>query len=729
MLPLQILDDEPFDEIMEKARRGINKYYPGWTDYNQHDPGITLIELFSWLKEIQQYHLDQISESSRKKFLKMLGVRQRGIQPARSFVKVSHPGEDLVLAQGTRLQADHVHFETERREYLTGSRITGGYSRKKNGEQTYFDRLLTEGGKMYIALFGERPEAGDAFYIRLDAALPPGEEHHLYLETDQNYAVKRNPPDEDFIPLAQVEWSCYTASGWRTMEVLQDDTRQFILDGRIGFRFDETMAPMPGTGDYLLRVTLLACDYEVAPVLTGIHLTMIPVVQKETLSQYRDFLWSDGLSDGRGERMFTWDTELARWGVTEVFFGRTDGKATVYWEKIEDFRKEAGRQETRFYLREPQPQQELQTQLEPQLQPDGNGLPDRSSDRLLAESDTELLVRLVCFEEAFSLRRLPGAGDGFPRQRFDLEAEDIPEEDFRMMVREAGGFTEWEKREDFDRSGPESRHYVLDTRSGELLFGDCEQGLAPEGEILIVGFARCLGQDGNVKEGRINAFTRLHAATVVNPPAASGGANAESIDEAFLRLRRELRRTERAVTYEDYEELVRTTPGLMIQNCKAIPVSQNPRRDGSLDENTVTLVVQPFSAGEKRELNPSYAENIYRHLADRRLLGTQVRILSPAYVGVRLYAEILVKPYYPDARERIERAVELFFGGSPWAFGRAVLYSAIYGAIDTLDCVLGIRSLAVDAQGKGIRRGLNGDVILPQQGLAYLLEAEYVITS
>ena len=72
MLPLKILDNELFDEIVAQARKNINKYYPDWTDYNLHDPGITFIELFAWLKEIQQYHLDQIGTPNRKKFLKDL---------------------------------------------------------------------------------------------------------------------------------------------------------------------------------------------------------------------------------------------------------------------------------------------------------------------------------------------------------------------------------------------------------------------------------------------------------------------------------------------------------------------------------------------------------------------------------------------------------------------------------------------------------------------------------
>ncbi|MFA7468011.1 MAG: hypothetical protein WCY82_07070, partial [Desulfotomaculaceae bacterium] len=210
---------------------------------------------------------------------------------------------------------------------------------------------------------------------------------------------------------------------------------------------------------------------------------------------------------------------------------------------------------------------------------------------------------------------------------------------------------------------------------------------------------------------------------------AVGGAEGENIEDAFLRLRREMRRVERAVTYRDFENLVRATPGLMINNCQAIPVSKTLKRDGSMDENAVSIVVQPFALGEVRQLNTAYLENIQRQLGPRHLIGTRVNILSPEYIGVELFAEILTKPYYREAEERIKQAVADFFGGAVWEFGRPVQYSSIYGIIDTLDCVVGIQSLVIDAQGKGIMRSVSGDVMLPPNGMAYLKKAEYVINA
>ena len=45
MLPILSLDDERFEEIVEKPGKMIPNLSPDCTDYNYHDPGITIIEL------------------------------------------------------------------------------------------------------------------------------------------------------------------------------------------------------------------------------------------------------------------------------------------------------------------------------------------------------------------------------------------------------------------------------------------------------------------------------------------------------------------------------------------------------------------------------------------------------------------------------------------------------------------------------------------------------------
>jgi hypothetical protein len=71
------LDDVNFAQLVEEAIKRIPQYTSDWTDFNLHDPGITLIELLAWLVEMQIFHLDQITEKHYEKFLKLLGVERQ----------------------------------------------------------------------------------------------------------------------------------------------------------------------------------------------------------------------------------------------------------------------------------------------------------------------------------------------------------------------------------------------------------------------------------------------------------------------------------------------------------------------------------------------------------------------------------------------------------------------------------------------------------------------------
>ena len=48
-MPLQApqLDDRTFEDLLQTARLRIPRYTPEWTDFNDSDPGITLVQLFA----------------------------------------------------------------------------------------------------------------------------------------------------------------------------------------------------------------------------------------------------------------------------------------------------------------------------------------------------------------------------------------------------------------------------------------------------------------------------------------------------------------------------------------------------------------------------------------------------------------------------------------------------------------------------------------------------------
>lgn len=699
MLPIPVLDDEGFQEIWEQARSMIPRLAPEWTDFNQHDPGITFLELFAFLKESQQYHLDQIGPRNLQKYLKLLGMTRQHRTPARTGAVVS--GRRGTLPAGARLLAGEIPFETQRPVRLDRGRLTGGLIWDGRQWSGFSAGPEAAAGKVRLEIFGREPQPGGTWYLRLDGPRAEGEPLYLSVWVYQDWPVRRNPGEEGMMPLAQLAWEELGADGWKPLEVLVDETRGFLYSGTValgagspsGAGGEQTEEERIHLGDgFWIRVRLVSGAYDVPPVLVGVSDELIPVVQRETAAACTRLPVTGGEGTEQSLLSAAGDYELYRTGA--------DG----FWYRVEGVRRETGPEGAHFFLT-------------------GGGTEE---------------VLLLTWRKEFGRDRHLAVGDGFPNQSYSLAQRGQIYGSFQLLAAEPdrpGAWSLWERVEDFDASSPEDRHYILDEEAGTVTFGDCIHGLAPEGEILVAGQAVTLGPGGNVKAGRIRAVHPEDLAlcglsgeelSVWNPDDGAGGQEREKLEDGFVRCRKLLRRTDRAVTYEDYERLVRQTPGLMISNCKAVPVTRLPRQDGSLEENCVTVVVEPYSLRQERTLSPAYRQNILGYLEERRMLGTKVSLLAPEYVGITIYAEILSQPHYVDAKARIQAAVAAFFRRG-WEFGAPVRYSELYGIIDTLDCVQGIESLTIDAQGKGITRGTNGDVILPHNGLAVLKSASYLV--
>src|SRR5579872_1172330 len=81
-LPNINLDDRKFEDLYQELVRRIPTYTPEWTDYNDSDPGVTLMQLFSWLAEIIIYRLNKVPEKNYVKFLELVGLQLTEPSPA-----------------------------------------------------------------------------------------------------------------------------------------------------------------------------------------------------------------------------------------------------------------------------------------------------------------------------------------------------------------------------------------------------------------------------------------------------------------------------------------------------------------------------------------------------------------------------------------------------------------------------------------------------------------------
>jgi hypothetical protein len=132
VLPSPNLDDRTFEQIRDEAIRLIPQYCPEWTNFNPSDPGVTLLELFSWMTEMVLYRLNRVPEKVYLALLDMIGVRLRPPQPARTFVTfhlVEGCTSGTWVQRGTQVatepneDGDAIVFSTEEDLYAVPNKV------------------------------------------------------------------------------------------------------------------------------------------------------------------------------------------------------------------------------------------------------------------------------------------------------------------------------------------------------------------------------------------------------------------------------------------------------------------------------------------------------------------------------------------------------------------------------------------------------------------------------
>jgi predicted phage baseplate assembly protein len=278
----------------------------------------------------------------------------------------------------------------------------------------------------------------------------------------------------------------------------------------------------------------------------------------------------------------------------------------------------------------------------------------------------------------------------------------------------------WTEVADFDASGPDDRHYILEAEPGVVRFGDNVRGAVPPAGRRVVAASSVHGGgvDGNVPRTATWAFSprpdaertgrapwrELAAVSAVGP--ATGGRDAETVDSAVARLRRELETPYRAVTAEDYRYLATNTPGIRVARASArVLPAAGP--DGA---DVTRVTVMPHSTLPKSvEPAPSAGllAAVERHLSAHRLVTDRVEVAPPEYVGVGVAVEARIVPGYAiDGRTRaIAAALDEFldpltgFDSEGWPFGRPVYKSELYGVVKEVPGVDWVTDVAIRAEG------------------------------
>ena len=71
---MPILNDKTLDELTRAIRRRLAADQPDWTEHSDGDPGVSLVELFTFLAESLLDRADQIPEHVRTRFLRLAQI-------------------------------------------------------------------------------------------------------------------------------------------------------------------------------------------------------------------------------------------------------------------------------------------------------------------------------------------------------------------------------------------------------------------------------------------------------------------------------------------------------------------------------------------------------------------------------------------------------------------------------------------------------------------------------
>jgi predicted phage baseplate assembly protein len=316
---------------------------------------------------------------------------------------------------------------------------------------------------------------------------------------------------------------------------------------------------------------------------------------------------------------------------------------------------------------------------------------------------------------------LLGRSDGTPGQTFKLLYTPIlardPARDYLIVEVPGEAAQEWHEVSDFAASGPEDRHFTLDSLDGTLKLGPAL--IQPDGTMYRFGavpphgatlrFSRYQyggGIIGNVPRGTLAVMKTAipYVARVSNRAAAVGGRNEQSLEDAKLRAAQVLRSQTRAVTADDYEHLAAQVPHVARAYCLAPGVQ--PSGPSDLQPGQVVVLVLPELhtpngriVPEQLALSAELRTAVMAHLADRSVIGTRLEVREPRFIWVSVVAR-LRRPEGSDPQQteaiqhQVEAALYRYLNpytggpdGTGWPLGRDLHVSELYGLLQQLPAI------------------------------------------
>ena len=631
-LPSPSIDDRRYQDLVRDTLARVPVHTPEWTQLAESDPGVTLVELFSFLTESLLYRANRVPELARGKFLRLLGVPLAAVTPAQGLVAFSGARVDqsvATLPARTELRAGPVAFRTAGALDVLPLEARAFVKFKVDlapQDQAYYELLYLSAESTSTPtefstyetreLDGRQPVAMDqtvdgALWLAL-LALPGSSDNNAVAQ-----AIAGKTLSLGLVP--------YVEQAPRTLGTAGRGSGGGEPAAVIGYALPQ-VGVVDGLGTPVAQYKALAAR-SAADVLAGPGVVELPLPVAAQITTWANL---DPLEAGVGDfPPAIEDSKLAGRVITWVRVSpSTSAGASFLWAGVN-----AARIEQRVAV----------------------------SNELLA------------------------TGDGEPDQLYRLARSGVVPGTVRIDVVETGGAKTWAAVDDLMAAGPEvrvassqaapgqawkderpSEVYMVDPEAGTVRFGDGLRGRRPpRGARVLAHYDVCDGKAGNVAPGAIaNGPGLPPGVKPLNALPTWGGADAEDLATGEKRVAAFIRHRDRLVTADDFEEIARRAPGVDIARVEVLAAWHPDLGDSQPGDapGVVTLMLVPRfdpRAPDAPMPDRAFIDALCRHLDARRLVTTELVLRGPAYVPLWLSIGITVAGGYtvPEVRDHVKARV------------------------------------------------------------------------
>ncbi|RZL85257.1 MAG: hypothetical protein EOP32_00330 [Rhodococcus sp. (in: high G+C Gram-positive bacteria)] len=608
------IDGRSYRQLLDEAVARIPVHNPEWTNRNDADPGITLLQLWAYMSETLMYRSSLIPERNRQAFLRLLGYARQPARAATGLVAFENQRGPLTMppvARDLEVAAGSVAFRTD--NGLSVLPVEGKAFVKQRAAIGAAERADVE--REYEALYASFAE--------------PGVEFDYYETAPVDWSATVRVPVDLADTVDGALWVALLARPGDPLEVARDTLANKVLT--VGVVPDvlvsaqvlppggtDPMRAGPGLEFTLPNVTVplpehaedRQATYVPVPTTSTVDVMATPgVVQLELPDRDRLGVWAlDPTEDGVG-------------GFPPALEG-DDAERLVTWLRIRPAATVGDGAQT------------------PAVQ---------ASARFRWLGINAAMVRQRIHVPLETL----GRGTGETDQMVQLASVPVLVDSLRVSV----GGAVWRRVDDLLTAAPEVplaegsspvladpaervNVYTVDPQSGAVRFGDGVHGRRPPtGAVISASYDHGGGRVGLVGPGAISKGPALPAGVKVsNPVSTWGGDEPESVEDAERQISAFVRHRDRLVTVADFADVVARTPGVDLGRVEVLPLF-HPALGDVTSAGVVTLMLVPrYDAVHPDTPEPDrfFLDAVCAHLDPRRLVTTELYLRGPEYLPMWL---------------------------------------------------------------------------------------------